>query len=96
MYIWQYLEGFGRALWNNNSNDEGNIREEFVTGDRRGTGVFQRELNKGSLAVLSDDTQYAKDDLFIREEFRGRGIGMWALKQLFRHYTLHVCPSKLI
>jgi GNAT superfamily N-acetyltransferase len=96
LYIWQDLEGFGHALWNKNSNGEGGIKEEFVTGDRKGTGVFQRELNKGSLAVLSDDTRHAEDDLFIREEFRGRGIGTWALQQLFRHYTLRVCSSKLI
>jgi GNAT superfamily N-acetyltransferase len=96
LYIWQYLEGFGPAMWNNDSKGKGNIREEFVTGDRKGTSVFQRELNNGSLAVLSDDTQYAKEDLFIREEFRGRGIGTWALKQPFQHYTLRVCPNKLI
>ena len=94
--MWQYLEGFGNALWNNSSNGDGNIREEFVTGYRKGTGVFQKELNKGSLAVLSDDVQYAKDDLFIQEEFRGRGIGMWALKKLFQHHTLQVCSTKLI
>ena len=35
------------------------------------------------MAVLSDDVQYAKDDLFIQEEFCRRGIGMWALKKLF-------------
>jgi len=92
-YLWQYLEGFGHALWNNNLKEnpkDGNLKEELVTGDRRGTGVFQTELNKGSLAVMSDDIQYAKDDLFIREEFRGQGIGTWALKQLFKHDTLRV------
>jgi len=86
-----YLEGFGHALWNNNLKEnpkDGNLKEEFVTGDRKGTGVFGTELNKGSLAVISDDVDIAKDDFFIREEFRGRGIGSWALKHLFQHGTL--------
>jgi hypothetical protein len=87
------LGAFGYALWNDNLKEnptDGNLKEELVTGNWKGTGVFQKELNKGSLAVMSDDTQYAKDDIFIREQFRGRGIGMWALKQLFKHETLRV------
>jgi GNAT superfamily N-acetyltransferase len=64
--------------------------KELVTGDRKCTGVFQRELNIGSLAVISDDVQFAKDDLFIQDEYRGRGIGTWASKQLFKHDTLRV------
>jgi hypothetical protein len=84
---------FGNALWNNNPRTnpkDGNLKEELVTGDRKGTGVFRTELNKGSLAFISDDPQDAKDDFFIRDEYRGRGIGTWALKQLFNHDTLKV------
>ena len=90
----QYLESFSNALWNNNlvrNLKDSNPKEEFVTGDCKGTGIFQTELNKGSLAVISDDIQYAKDDLFIRDEYCGRGIGSWALNQLFKHDTLQMC-----
>jgi predicted acetyltransferase len=80
-------------LWNDNLKEnptDGNLKEELVTGNWKDTCVFQKELNKRSLAVMSDDMRYAKDDIFIREQFRGRGIGMWALKQLFKHETLRV------
>jgi len=87
----QDLEDFAYELWYNNPQHDprdGGLREEFITGDRKGTGVFQRELNQGSLAFLSDDHRYAQDDFFINEEFRGRGVGRWALETLFKHETL--------
>ena len=81
----------GNALWNNNLKNnpmDGNLKEELVTGDWNGTGVFQEGLNKGSFTFISDDPQFAKDDLFIQDEYRGQGIATWALKQLFKHNTL--------
>ena len=62
---------------------DGNLKEELITGDWKGTGVFQEELNKASFTFISDDPQFAKDDLFIQDEYCGRGIATWALKQLF-------------
>ncbi|KIM76484.1 hypothetical protein PILCRDRAFT_797376 [Piloderma croceum F 1598] len=86
-----YLEIFSNALWNNNLKNnpmDSNLKEELVTGDWKGTGVFQRELNEGSFTFISDDLQFAKNNLFIQEKYCGWGIATGALKQLFNHNTL--------
>ncbi|EDR03184.1 uncharacterized protein LACBIDRAFT_307743 [Laccaria bicolor S238N-H82] len=81
------LEAFGTTLFN--EANRGRLREEFLSGPTKGTGVFGEELNYGSFAVISNDAQIAKDDFFIKPEFRGQGIGSWALQELKRHATLH-------
>lgn len=80
-------------MFNNNKPSnlkDGGLKDELLTGDRKGTGVFGKELNKGTLAVISDDVMYAKDDMFIEEAYRRRGIGAWALKTIFKHESLRV------
>jgi GNAT superfamily N-acetyltransferase len=91
------LENFGYLWYNNPQHNptDGGLKEEFISGDRKGTGVFQGELNKGSIAFLSDDNRYAEDDFFINEEFRGRGVGRWALETLSHHETLKVRYTSL-
>ncbi|KAF7979769.1 hypothetical protein HWV62_40792 [Athelia sp. TMB] len=87
----QMLEDFGKALWNENLPHDpmdGGLKDEFVSGDRKGTGVFGKEVNQGALAFFSDDQQFSKDDFFIAEKYRGRGIGTWAMKQIFVHPSM--------
>ena len=60
----QMLEDFGTTLWKDNppppaNQRDGGLRDEFVTGARRGTGVFGRELEQGALAFISDDARFA-------------------------------------
>lgn len=74
-----------------NKANRGQLREKFLSGPAKGTGVFGEELNDGSFALISNDDQYARDDFFIKPEFRGLGIGPWALQELKRHVVLYVC-----
>lgn len=83
----QDLESFAQVLYNG---ETGNLKQAFVDGDRKGTGVFGKELNIGSFAMLSDDQVYKGDDFCIEPEFRGKGIGSWALQKLLQHKSIQV------
>lgn len=66
------------------------MKRVFIDGNLKGTGAFGDELDQGSFVVLSDDVRSAKDDFFIEEEYRGKGIGMWAMKKFLEHKTIRV------
>ena len=88
------MEDFRRALWNEDlpgvPGRDGRLKAEFVSGSQKGTGAFGAELNQGSLALFSDDKEHTKDDFFVNEKYRGRGIGTWAMKQIMVHDSMRV------
>jgi len=88
------LEGLGCSLFT----EQGRPNPEFYSG---GSGAFGPEIALASFALLCGDEQgEEKVDYFcINSEFRHRGVGTQALKQLFQHEslqnvkTLFVWPS---
>jgi GNAT superfamily N-acetyltransferase len=59
--------------------------EYLPGGSRAGTGVFKDELNTGSFAYLSADNE---NELFLDEQYRGRGIGNWVLDAMKKQTSL--------
>lgn len=68
----------------------GSIRETLKN-EHKGSGVYGDELGCGSFAVLDVFEDKYSCPFFIKEEYRGRGIGKWALKEMSRHESLEVC-----
>jgi hypothetical protein len=69
---------------------DGRLRQQFLTRDM-GTGVFGPELGHGSFAIICSGGSHGDLPYFeINEPWRGRGIGTWALQELFKHKVLRV------
>ncbi|KAF9007135.1 hypothetical protein BDQ17DRAFT_1423206 [Cyathus striatus] len=77
------LKNFILTLYDN---DTGLLCSEYLPGgSRSGTATFKDELNNGTFAYLSDDTG---DELFVDQEYRGRGVGSWVLDAVKKHSSL--------
>lgn len=70
--------------------NNGKLRKQFYKGTDKGTGAFGRELGKGSFAIICGEEE-CLGMFCIEEQFRGRGIGTWAIRELFKDAALAVC-----
>jgi len=90
----QELESFGMGLFTK----LGSPDPAFYTG---GNGVFGPEIATTSFALLCGDDpgEQERDFFYVKEDYRRRGVGTQALKELFKHkslqnvQTLFVWPS---
>lgn len=82
----QELESFAMGLFTK----LGSPDPDFYAG---GNGAFGPEIATTSFALLCGDEpgEQARDFFYVKEEYRRRGVGTQALKELFKHKSLQVC-----